>query len=388
MSNTFLLVISGFLVVLCIVMWILPNPNGGHIVLPGLPTRSKWHSALSATTTKLSSIPDDDGQKHQHEEILDKTQNEILDEPHSDHIDTNSVKKLNDEHLLSIATKLIDVSKFKPEEYAIVQYDSRPLKDHTYWLASAAWNRRYCKKHGHQYIYYTLQENTKCMSIHNKEMLADAWCKVKTMIQATKSKKYSNIKIFIYMDSDAVISKTYENKSLNDMLYVLQNRLKWDPNNKPMIFNQDGPCWWCNQVAKVGYTTCLNAGTVLWYNDHEGKSLNILNEWWNAALDSYKGESNPFRRKFRINWPWEQDRQMAIYHRNPKHIQIASQPLKAHIDINAGHDDWCLSHLAKSGCYISHHCEDKRSKKHMMNMYGMIEEESAHIPVQYLDKEV
>ena len=226
------------------------------------------------------------------------------------------------------------------------------------------------------------------IGIHNKEMLADAWCKVKTMIQATKSKKYSNIKIFIYMDSDAVISKTYENKSLSDMLYVLQNRLKWDPNNKPMIFNQDGPCWWCNQVAKVGYTTCLNAGTVLWYNDHEGKSLNILNEWWNAALDSYKGESNPFRRKFRINWPWEQDRQMAIYHRNPKHIQIASQPLKAHIDINAGHDDWCLSHLAKSGCYISHHCEDKRSKKHMMNMYGMIEEESAHIPVQYLDKEV
>lgn len=31
-------------------------------------------------------------------------------------------------------------------------------------------------------------------------------------------------------------------------------------------------------------------------------------------------------RKFRIKWPWEQDRQMAVYNRTPEHIQIASDP--------------------------------------------------------------
>lgn len=35
------------------------------------------------------------------------------------------------------------------------------------------------------------------------------------------------------------------------MLYQLS--LQW--------FYQDGPCWWCQMIKKVGYTMCLNAGT-------------------------------------------------------------------------------------------------------------------------------
>ena len=51
----------------------------------------------------------------------------------------------------------VDISKLNPYEIAIVQYDSRPLDD--YWLASAGWNNYYCKKHGHEYIHYTLINN-------------------------------------------------------------------------------------------------------------------------------------------------------------------------------------------------------------------------------------
>jgi hypothetical protein len=46
--------------------------------------------------------------------------------------------------------------------------------------------------------------------------------------------------------------------------------------------------------------------------------------WWDSVMDSYA--TDPLRRKFRTDWPWEQDRQMAIYNRTPEFIQITSHP--------------------------------------------------------------
>ena len=37
-----------------------------------------------------------------------------------------------------------------------------------------------------------------------------------------------------------------------------------------------------------------------------------------------------------------------------------------------GGEGWCLSHLARSGCFISHYCEDKQSKKRMMEKYSLL----------------
>jgi hypothetical protein len=265
-----------------------------------------------------------------------------------------------------------------------VMYDSRPLEEGQYWLAAAAWNRQYCVAHGHTFLYYTLPAGTKCMSADlgggGSEPLADAWCKVRAMIKA--SQEHPEVKIFIYMDSDAVINRQFEHMPLSQMLATLQGKLSWNPLQKPMVFNQDGPCWWCNQVQRVGYKMCLNAGTVLWYQHPQ--SLKILKDWWNAALDSYEGEGNPFHRKFRLKWPWEQDRQMALYHRTPEHIQISSQPNQALMDITAGHDDWCLSHLSKSSCFIAHHCEDKRSKNKMRDLYSSGSTQISEITVNYL----
>ncbi len=75
-------------------------------------------------------------------------------------------------------------------------------------------------------------------------------------------------------------------------------------------------------------------------------------------------------RKFRIKWPWEQDRQMAIYNRSSNFIQIASQPdriyMQAYRGFNGG---WCLSHLPEAGCFISHFCANGHSKQVMKKLY-------------------
>jgi hypothetical protein len=79
-------------------------------------------------------------------------------------------------------------------------------------------------------------------------------------------------------------------------------------------------------------------------------------------------------RKFRNSWPWEQDRQMALYHRTPEHIQIASHPDSSMLETKGSSlvtVDWCLSHLPQSGCFIAHHCANPASKQRMIEKYNI-----------------
>lgn len=76
-------------------------------------------------------------------------------------------------------------------------------------------------------------------------------------------------------------------------------------------------------------------------------------------------------RKFRLKWPWEQDRQMAIYNRSSQHIQIASQPERIYMQAYRGYNGgWCLSHLPEAGCFISHYCANAHSKQVMRKLYN------------------
>ena len=165
-------------------------------------------------------------------------------------------------HTILFATLITFVCSFnfekdlKSSEIAILQFDSRPLS--AYWQVSALWNSHYCSKHGHKYLYYSSKESCR----HGNTPLADPWCKVLSMLQSTKDQ--TEIKAFIYLDSDAVIDKAFFNISLNSILETVRVKLNWDVNQKPVLFNQDGPCWWCNLIRTVGYTMCLNAGTVVW----------------------------------------------------------------------------------------------------------------------------
>jgi len=250
----------------------------------------------------------------------------------------------------------------RAEEVAIVQFDSRAMS--SYWLASANWNKFYCDKHGHKFLYFQAPKG-KCL--HDGEVqLADPWCKVRTMQQATED--HPDVKLFVYMDSDAVVDTLNFDTSVLDFAKDMQRRLDWDVSKKPIIFNQDGPCWWCSLVAKKGYHMCLNAGTVMWYR--HPISSKVLSDWWNAAMDSY--DDNPLKRKFRTSWPWEQDRQMAIYQRNVDKIQVSSHPHLPFMPREHGSrkiSDWCFSHLPGSGCFISHFCANHHSKEVLNTKY-------------------
>jgi hypothetical protein len=62
---------------------------------------------------------------------------------------------------------------------------------------------------------------------------------------------------------------------------------------------------------------------------------------------------------------------MAVYHRSPEHIQIASYPGRAYIPQGAGKKDWCFSHLPNFKCFISHYCANKQSKQVMSAVYRL-----------------
>lgn len=128
----------------------------------------------------------------------------------------------------------INLELLKREEIALFQFDSRPLNN--YWLTSALWNNKYAKRHNHTFVYYNI--NKDC--VHDNEKLASPWCKVKAMLQVDRD--FPNVKVFIYMDSDAVVNRKYANTPVNDFLKLMQIKLNWDPNTKPLVFNQ-GLCF-------------------------------------------------------------------------------------------------------------------------------------------------
>ena len=74
--------------------------------------------------------------------------------------------------IFKISEQTVQLWKLKSDEIALLQFDSRPLKN--YWLVTAQWNSFYCETHGHQFIYYT--SNDGCM--FESEPLASPWCKV------------------------------------------------------------------------------------------------------------------------------------------------------------------------------------------------------------------
>jgi hypothetical protein len=191
---------------------------------------------------------------------------------------------------LTVVRTVLQLDSLRPEEIALMQFDSRPLTPHTYWYAAYVYNHIYCREHGHRYIYYSLRNEDTCNNNGNE--LASPWCKVRAMLQATED--YPEVKLFVYMDSDAVIDSSYLNTSVNQMLTVIQSKLQvWDPEQKPVIFNQDGPSWWCRLIDRAGYSMCLNAGTVLWYRN--AFAVDVLERWWKSSLDA-ELEDNPIKR--------------------------------------------------------------------------------------------
>ncbi len=143
-----------------------------------------------------------------------------------------------------------------PSSFVIVQFDSRPLTNTSYWYTSAHWNWQYARRHGHRFAFYSYpsldessqaasaDDRTKCVSHDQQSMLSDPWCKVQTMLQAQED--YPDARFFLYVDSDAVISEHFAQVYLLHLVENFRRWLNWTMEEKPIIFNQDGPSWWCN----------------------------------------------------------------------------------------------------------------------------------------------
>jgi len=198
--------------------------------------------------------------------------------------------------------------EIQPEELLVIQYDSRPLS--SYWNTTARWNKAFCDRFGHRYLYLSVYNRNLSCSISSRGagigtnlptapgsiLLAEPWCKVKAMMIADRIFADSSTKAFLFMDSDALI--TVRNYSMTTVLNFLQQDLGWDMIHQPFAFNQDGPGWACKFTTslRIGYQLCLNSGTVFWRRN--ALSTAILTDWWRSAGAPYT--SNRFPPKWRL----------------------------------------------------------------------------------------
>lgn len=174
----------------------------------------------------------------------------------------------------------------KAQDLAIIQFDSRPLE--SYWNTSARWNKAYSEKHSHQYYFLSNKGNCR----FGPHLLADPWCKVKAMAIANKLEKLKHAKAFLFLDTDVVITVNY---SMTTVLGYMRQDLKWNTTEKPVALNQDGPGWSCKYTLNLGYSLCLNSGTVFWMRSQA--ATDILEDWWLSSGEQYK-----LRNKFPSKW--------------------------------------------------------------------------------------
>ena len=125
---------------------------------------------------------------------------------------------------LSASSSSLNDDDLNDHNIAIIQYDSRSLS--SYWNTSIRWNKAYCDKYGHEYIFLSSHhhqicrydnsnddnknDNNKNASRH-RQILANPWCKVRAMIEANNMmmSENSNVKAILFLDSDALITVNY-----------------------------------------------------------------------------------------------------------------------------------------------------------------------------------
>ena len=109
-----------------------------------------------------------------------------------------------------------DLDDLKPDELALIQFDSRPVNVERngkptlkYWQVSARRNRQFCIRHGHRYFYLSLNQLSPCNIIDGNSTieLAYPWCKVKALqvfnSQMHSNIDFNNIRAALFIDSDA-----------------------------------------------------------------------------------------------------------------------------------------------------------------------------------------
>jgi hypothetical protein len=275
------------------------------------------------------------------------------------------------------------IDDFIASDFAIVQFDSRPLS--SYWNSSTRWNYAYCRKYGHKYSFLAMKTSSCSYAGFT---LSPAWCKVKAMLAVNDI--LPDVKAFLYIDSDALMTV---NASLVDVIGFIRKDLKWNFKQKPVAFNQDGPGWACKFTMTHAYPYCLNSGTVFWIRGDISRA--VLQHWWNSAGDSYSSGKFPTKLKWRTRWPWEQAQLYPTYEAFKEHIQILSFPNESFLPWTSSKntrsqyptdsvEPWCFSHWPGANCFITHFCASLKQKLVMMERYKL-DDSSLEINPVYID---
>lgn len=268
----------------------------------------------------------------------------------------------------------LEKDDIRPLELAVIQFDSRmPIDD--YWKISAYWNRAYCRKWGHQYLFLSIEGDC----FYGKLRLSSVWCKVKAMLDSNAL--LPKAKAILYIDSDAFISVNY---SMTDALSYMKKDLHWDTSTKPVALNQDGPGWSCKNAMKLGFPVCLNSGTVFWVKGET--SLKILQTWWDLAAEPY--DRSKFTSKWREVWPWEQAQLYKVHDAYMSRIMLLSFPDKPFLPWTSKKnpkaqyptdyvEPWCFSHWPGANCFITHGAASLNQKRKLMNTYAYLLQENS-----------
>eukprot|EP01059_Diplonema_ambulator_P031657 TRINITY_DN5883_c0_g1_i5.p1 TRINITY_DN5883_c0_g1~~TRINITY_DN5883_c0_g1_i5.p1 ORF type:complete len:533 (+),score=120.88 TRINITY_DN5883_c0_g1_i5:53-1651(+) len=218
----------------------------------------------------------------------------------------------------------------------------------------------------------------KCHSLScvgpNGCLLHPVWCKVKALRKALAT--YSTAPFALSLDTDAIIR--YEDFRVDLKVWVGATLEKkgYPLEDKPLVANLEQPTWWCtliqgkNNTMGVPYRWCANTGVLLVGNSERGRGG--VDYWWGSALDSY--DSDPLGFRFRKDWPWEQDRMMAILNEEGKgqfgNVQVLPNKdefKQVEYHVAAREPGTCFSALGWHRCFIHHFCAGPDQKMYWGN---------------------
>eukprot|EP01062_Namystynia_karyoxenos_P038027 TRINITY_DN27647_c0_g1_i1.p1 TRINITY_DN27647_c0_g1~~TRINITY_DN27647_c0_g1_i1.p1 ORF type:complete len:462 (+),score=61.19 TRINITY_DN27647_c0_g1_i1:68-1453(+) len=200
-------------------------------------------------------------------------------------------------------------------------------------------------------------------------LLHPAWCKVKAAMQAAAD--FPSAPFFLWLDTDAAPAFEHRGRPLALWLRRMAARVGSDPVSAPFMPNQEQPTWWCNRVkvrngtGGVHYSHCYNTGVFAFWQG--AASVRFMRAWWQSALGDYRDD--PLGFPYRPQWPWEQDRLMAVAHEGRfgvRHLVRAipdpdrfEQRNWMHAEKDPGR---CLAAVPRWRCVVSHYCGDPAMK--------------------------
>ncbi|KAJ9457147.1 hypothetical protein DIPPA_09055 [Diplonema papillatum] len=206
------------------------------------------------------------------------------------------------------------------------------------------------------------EHHRSCVGL-NGCLLHPVWCKVKSAKKALETKP--NAPFVIWFDTDVIVRmEDFEKPFVSDLFRMLHKR-GLPLEEKPFVANQERNSAWRNRIVQathvppwnVTYRWGINTGVWMVANTPSGRR--VVDTWWNSSMDSY--DSDPLRHRFRTDWPWEQDRLMALANEPRKGVYDLIQVLPDKENLTQA--DWkesqhrpgtCFGGIALNRCLIMH----------------------------------